>query len=491
VLEMKMLINGEWVEGSGKEKIESINPYNQEVWASIPKATEKDVNDAIQAAKKAFHSTWKHVNGVTRGNLMMKLADLIDQNAEELARLESTDNGKIIRETKTQMHFSARNYRFFGGYADKIYGEVIPLDNMQYFDYTLREPVGVVVLITAWNSPMAILANKLAPALAAGNTVVIKPSEHTSVTTLEFGKLIMEAGFPAGVVNIVTGAGDVGNQLTKSSVIDKISFTGGLHTGRLIAQNASINMVPTTMELGGKSPNIIFEDANIARAVNGALAGIFAAAGQTCIAGSRLLVQRPIYDEIVSKVADKTKQIRLGNPLNTETQMGPVANKQQLDRILKLIQKGTDEGSELLVGGSVDQSEECKNGFFIQPTLFGNVSNSMTIAQEEIFGPVLSVIPFEEEDEAVEIANDIEGGLASGIWTNDLTRAHRVSKQIDAGTVWINTYRTNAAQAPFGGVKQSGYGRERGYHALLDYTRVKNVMIDLSGDDRDPFSVKV
>ncbi|MBP1155862.1 MULTISPECIES: aldehyde dehydrogenase [unclassified Paenibacillus] len=491
MLEMKMLINGEWVDSSTKERFDSVNPFNQEAWASIPKASEQDINDAIHAAKHAFHKTWKHTNGITRAQMMTKLADLLDQRAEEMGRLETTDNGKVIRETKTQMHFAARNYRFFGAYADKLYGEVIPLDNTNCFDYTLREPIGVVVLITAWNSPMAILANKLAPALAAGNTVVIKPSEHTSVTTLEFGKLIMEAGFPAGVVNIVTGDGKVGDLLTKSSDIDKISFTGGTETGRAIAQNASLNLIPTTMELGGKSPNMIFDDANLERAVNGAIAGIFAAAGQTCIAGSRLLVQDSIYDEIVFKLAEKTKSIRLGDPLKAETQMGPVANKHQMDRILKFIQYGKDEGAELIVGGAPGQTEECKRGYFIEPTIFAGVSNKMTIAQEEIFGPVLSVIPFTNESEAVEIANDIPGGLASGIWTKDLARAHRVGRQIEAGTVWINTYRTNAAQAPFGGVKQSGYGRERGHHALLDYTRVKNVMIDLSEDERDPFSVKV
>jgi acyl-CoA reductase-like NAD-dependent aldehyde dehydrogenase len=491
MLELKMLINGEWVDSATKEKFVSINPFNQEVWATIPKASNEDIDNAINAAKTAYNNKWKYINGITRASMMMKLADLLDEKADEMAKMETKDNGKVIRETKTQMHFAARNYRFFGAYADKLYGEVIPLDNINMLDYTLREPLGVVVLITAWNSPMAILANKLAPALAAGNTVVIKPSEQTSVTTLEMGKLIIEAGFPAGVVNIVTGDGTVGDYLTKSPAIEKISFTGGTQTGKVIAQNASLNLIPTTMELGGKSPNIIFSDANLERALNGAVAGIFAAAGQTCIAGSRLLVQYSIYNEFVSKLVEKTKSIRLGDPLKADTQMGPVANSHQLDRIIQFIEIGKDEGAELVIGGSTSQQEECKKGYFVEPTIFSNVSNKMTIAQEEIFGPVLSVIPFENENEAIEIANDIKGGLASGVWTNDLSRAHRVSKQIEAGTVWVNTYRSNAAQAPFGGVKQSGYGRERGYQALLDYTRIKNIMIDLSEDERDPFSVKV
>ncbi|MED4601381.1 aldehyde dehydrogenase [Paenibacillus validus] len=487
----QMLIKGRWVDSSTKERFPSINPFNQEVWSEIPQASEEDVNEAIEAARTTFDTSWKHVNGLERARLLMKFADLLDEDAERMAALETTDNGKVIRETTNQMHFAARNYRFFAGYADKLYGEVIPLDNPMMFDYTLREAVGVVVLITSWNSPIAILANKLAPALAAGNTVVIKPSEHTSATTLELGKLIQKAGFPDGVVNIVTGDGRVGNYLTQHPGVNKISFTGGTETGKLISRNASQNLIPVTLELGGKSPNIIFDDADIHAAVIGAVAGIYGASGQTCIAGSRLLVQHSVYDEVIQKIVDKAKTIRLGNPIDPLTEMGPAANKPQYDRILGMISKGKDEGAKLVYGGHAVTDHELKNGYFIAPAIFIDVDNKSTIAQEEIFGPVLSVIPFTDQDEAVQIANDSKYGLASGIWTSNVKRVHRLARQIQAGTVWVNTYRTSAAQAPFGGVKLSGHGRERGWHALLEYTQIKNIMLNLSDDTRDPFSIQM
>ncbi|MBB6453715.1 aldehyde dehydrogenase (NAD+) [Salirhabdus euzebyi] len=487
----QMLVNGSWINSSSEETFYSINPFNQKPWAEIPQATSVDIEEAIGAARKAFEITWSQTNGYTRANLLFKLADLIDKNAERLAILESTDNGKVIRETKNQMHFAARNFRFFAGFADKLQGETIPLDNLNLFDYTLREPLGVTVLISAWNSPIQTLTNKLAPALAAGNTVVIKPSEHTSVTTLELGKLIEEAGFPKGIVNIVTGDGKVGALLTQSQSVNKISFTGGPSTGKIIAENASKNLIPCTLELGGKSPNIIFEDAHMKNAVTGAIAGIFGASGQTCIAGSRLLVQNKVYDEVVTNLAKRASEIVLGDPLNPDTQMGPVANLVQFERILSMIGKGNDEGAQIIVGGKKAEKEGLSDGFFILPTVAANVNNNMKIAQEEIFGPVLSVIPFEDEDEAIHIANSSEYGLASGVWTRNISRAHKMAKKLNAGTVWINTYRTSAAQAPFGGVKNSGYGKERGLHALLEYTQIKNVMIDLSEEERDPFSIKV
>jgi len=486
----QMLIGGGWVDGSTGERLASINPFNQEAWATIPQASEDDANRALSSAREAFENGWGDVNGLRRAQLMTKLADLIEANASRMARLETKDNGKVIRETQNQVRFSARNYRFFAGYADKLYGEVIPLDNTDLFDYTLREPFGVVVLIIAWNSPMQLLANKLAPALAAGNTVVVKPSEHASVTTLELGKLVEKAGFPDGVVNIVTGNGRVGDFLTRSPSVEKISFTGGPQTGRIIASNASQNLVPTTLELGGKSPNIVFADANLERAINGAVAGIFGAAGQTCIAGSRLLIQRPVYGEVVDEVASRARKICLGDPLNPDTEMGPVANEAQYERILELIDAGKAQGAEVAAGGEPVRGDDFDRGFFIAPTVFANVDNRMTIAQEEIFGPVLSTIPFDDEEQAIEIANSTRYGLASGLWTRDFSRAHRLSHSIHAGTVWVNTYRGAAAQAPFGGVKQSGYGRERGQHALVEYTRVKNVMADLSQSTSDPFSIR-
>ena len=486
----KMLINGKWVNSSIGERLETVNPYNQEVWATIPQASEQDIDEAVSAARKTFDQTWKKIRGSERANLLMKLADLLDRDAERMSILETTDNGKVIRETKNQMHFSARGYRFFGGCTDKLYGDVIPLDNPQLFDFTRREPLGVAVLITSWNSPIQLLTNKLAPALAAGNAVVIKPSESASITTLELGKLIQEAGFPDGVVNIVTGDGRVGDYLTKKSNINKISFTGGTETGRRISLNASQNLVPVTLELGGKSPNIIFSDAEIDKAVVGAIAGIFGAAGQTCIAGSRLLVQNSIYDEVVSKLIDRAQTIKLGNPLDQSTEMGPAANEVQYNRILSMIEEGKKAGAEVVLGGKAAKGQGLEKGYFIAPTIFTNVDNKMLIAREEIFGPVLSIIPFSDEDEALHIANDSKYGLASGIWTTDMRKVHRFTRDIEAGTVWVNTYRTAAPQAPFGGVKMSGYGRERSWDTLFEYTHVKNVMINFSRDNRDPFSLQ-
>lgn len=487
----KLFINGQWVEEPGQERFPAINPYTREEWASLAQASDQQVADAIAAARTAFETHWSKTSGAERARLMNKLADLLAADAPRMGRLESTDNGKVIRETQSQMLFAARQYRFFAGYADKLWGKTIPLDQRDTLDYTVRDPIGVCVLITAWNSPMGLLSNKLAPALAAGNCVVIKPSEHASATTLEFAKLVEAAGFPPGVVNVVTGDARVGKALLASGRIDRVSFTGSPGVGREIAAVAGRALVPATLELGGKSPNIIFDDADLKKAIIGALAGIFAATGQTCIAGSRLLVQRGVYNQVVETLVERASRIRLGDPCDPATEMGTAANEPQFARILGMIDAAKRDGATLAAGGGAAEGPGLGKGFFVQPTIFKDVRNNMTIAQEEVFGPVLSILPFDTEEEAIEIGNDTRYGLAAGVWTESLQRAMRVSRSIRAGTVWVNTYRAVAVQAPFGGFKESGFGRERGEVALDEFTSIRNVMIDFSNEERDPFAVKL
>ena len=485
----QLFIDGRFVESESGARFETFNPYDRTAWATISEAGETDVAMAIAAARQAFAATWRKTAGVKRGRLMARLAELLEERAGPMGVLESTDNGKVIRETRAQMVFAARQYRFFAGYADKLWGSQIPLDRRDMFDYATREPLGVVALITAWNSPMGLLANKLAPALAAGNCVVIKPSEHASATTLEFCRLVTTAGFPPGVVNVVCGAATTGKALV-GGAINKVSFTGSAAVGREIAAIAGRNLVPVTLELGGKSPNIVFEDADFDKAVVGALAGIFAATGQTCVAGSRLLVQRQIHDRMVEKLAARARSIRLGNPLDEATEMGTAANEPQFRRILQSIEGARNDGARLVTGGFAATEGNLAGGYFVQPTIFDNVQNSMRIAREEVFGPVLSVIGFDTEEEALALANDTHYGLAAGVWTQSLPRALRMTRELQAGQVWVNTYRQLAVQAPFGGFKDSGYGREKGEAALGEYLASKNVMIDFSGEDADPFTVK-
>lgn len=472
------------------ERFPTLNPFNQKSWATIAQADKTDVSAAVAAAREAFDHRWRGVPGIERARLMNRLADLIERDADRLGTLESTDNGKVVRETRAQMRFCARVFRFFAGYADKIFGKVIPLDRPDVFDYATLEPLGVIGVITAWNSPIALLANKVPAALAAGNTVVVKPSEHASVTTLEFAKLVEEAGFPKGVFNVVTGDVRTGKALVEGGGLDKISFTGSSHGGREIAAAAGRNLTPVILELGGKSPNIIFEDADIPKATVGALAGIFAATGQTCIAGSRLLVQRPVYAAVVEELARRAEKIKLGDPLDLATEMGTAANQPQFERILSFIDSARRDGARLVTGGEAARDGILRDGLFVKPTIFADVHNQMRVAREEIFGPVLSVIPFDTEEEAIAIGNDQAFGLASGIWTQNLNRMHRVSAALRAGMVWVNTYRAVAVQTPFGGVKDSGYGRERGEEGLREFLTTKNVMINLSEADRDPFQVQ-
>jgi acyl-CoA reductase-like NAD-dependent aldehyde dehydrogenase len=487
--ETSMVIGGELVDSVTGKRFDAVNPFTGETWATVPEANAEDVDRAVRAAQEAFPA-WRKMNGLQRAKLMNALADLLEARADEMALWETTDNGKVIRETKAQMRFSARTMRFFAGYADKLYGRTIPMDNPRVFDFTVRQPYGVVAVITAWNSPISLLHNKLPAALATGNTVVIKPSEHASVTTAEFGRLALEAGIPPGVINVVTGAGPTGDALTTNPGVNRITFTGGPTVGRRVAQNAATLGVPVTLELGGKSPNIIFEDADLDQAIVGAVSGIYAAAGQTCIAGSRLLVQASIYDEVVERICERARAIKLGDPRDPETEMGPVANQPQFDRILSMIDSAKAEGASIAVGGNAFVHPDAPRGLFIAPTVVVDVQPGMQIAQHEIFGPVLSVMRFDSEEEAYRIANDSIYGLAAGVWTTNLARAHRAVETLDVGVVWVNTYRVSAAQAPFGGTKQSGYGRERGEDTLNEYTWIKNVMIDYSGQANDPFVVR-
>ena len=485
----QLFIDGQWRPSASGETIPAVNPFNQEVHAHIPVATPADVADAVAAARRAAPDWGKALPGA-RAKLLNALADLIDGDAARLALLETTDNGKVIRETGNQMGYAARLFRYYASWADKVTGDVVPLDVADTAGLAVREPFGVVACITAWNSPVAILCNTMPAALAAGNCVIVKPSEHASVTTLEIAKLVEKAGFPAGVFQVVTGAGEVGAALTSDPRIDKISFTGSPGVGRAIATAGAANLKPVCLELGGKSPNIVFDDCDFERALIGALAGIFGATGQTCIAGSRLLVQRGVYDRMVEGLAARAGQIRMGDPRAPETEMGTAANEPQFNKILSFIEAAKGDGARLVAGGGRADGPGLEKGFFVQPTIFADVCNDMKVAAEEIFGPVLSIIPFADEDEAVQIANDTPYGLASGVWSQDIDRCMRMMRAIKAGVVWVNTYRQAAPQLPFGGMKDSGYGRVRGHAGILEWLQTKTVFIDYSGDRRDPFSMK-
>lgn len=486
----KLFIDGKWRESGDGTTIPAINPYNQEIFAYVPVASVSDVGDAVNAARRAYDTVWSKTTPGERAKLLNKVADMLDADAERMSMLETTDNGKVIRETHSQMGYAARIFRYYAAWADKMHGDVVPLDQKDTLDLVMRVPFGVVATITAWNSPVAILTNTMPAALAAGNCLVIKPSEHASVTTLEIARMAEKAGFPAGVVNVVTGEAETGKALVSHPGVDKVSFTGSPGVGRSIASVAGGNLTPVTLELGGKSPNIIFDDADFDRALVGALAGIFGATGQTCIAGSRLLVQRGIYDRMVEGLAARAGQIRMGDPRDKETEMGTAANEPQFNRILNFIEAAKTDGARLVAGGGRAEGQGLGKGFFIQPTIFADVRNEMKVAAEEIFGPVLSIIPFDEEEEAVQIANDTQYGLASGIWSENISRCLRMMRAINSGVVWVNTYRVAAPQAPFGGMKDSGFGRVRGEAGILEFTQTKNVFIDFSGDKRDPFSMK-
>jgi aldehyde dehydrogenase (NAD+) len=487
----RMLIGGEWVEPQSGEWFESVNPFTASPWALIPRGTAPDVDRAVAAARSAYYGDWRKLNATARGSLLRKLADLIAAEAGRLAEIETTDNGKLIAEMRAQLNYIPNWFNYFGGLADKLEGRVIPIDKPGVFNFTREEPLGVIAAITPWNSPLMLAAWKLAPALAAGNTVVWKPSEFSSVSALAFGELFERAGFPPGVVNIVTGFGnEVGEPLITHRHVAKIAFTGGDRTGEHVYGLAAKGIKKITLELGGKSANIVFDDADIDDAVKGVVSGIFAATGQTCIAGSRALIHRPIHDRFIEQLLTLAKTARMGDPLNTSTQVGPVTTKPQYEKVLDYIRIAKEEGAVCRLGGAAADRQECGAGWFVEPTVFTGVNPEMRIAKEEVFGPVLSVIPFDDEDEAVHIANDTIYGLAAGVWTTSMRRALAMAERLEAGTVWVNTYRAVSYMSPFGGYKRSGIGRENGMEAIREYLQTKSVWIDTAGNAPNPFVMR-
>lgn len=491
--EYQTYIGGKWVSAESGETFESEDPYTGEPWALIPLCGEADVNKAVEAAYAAWDSgPWSETTASARGRMMRRLGDLIAENAEELGQLEVRDNGKLISEMLAQCKYLPEWFYYYGGLADKITGSVIASDKPDTFNYTLREPVGVCAMIIPWNSPLLLTGWKLAPALAAGCTCVIKPSEFTSASILRFMELVEEAGFPPGVVNVVTGTGkEAGEPLVAHPKVAKVAFTGGGLTGRRVYGVAAQGLKKVSLELGGKSPNIIFDDCILEDAVNGAISGIFAATGQTCIAGSRLLVQESIHDKFMEKLIEVASTARMGDPKLAETQVGPVTTPVQYQKILDYIGVARDDGATCVLGGEAAGADEGGGKYFIKPTIFDNVTNDMRIAQEEVFGPVLSVITFKDEEDAIRIGNDVVYGLAAGVWTQNLRRATIMAKRLRAGTVWINTYRAVSVTAPFGGYKQSGIGRENGVEAIDAYLQTKSVMINTGEGTGNPFVMKV
>ncbi len=479
----QLFIGGQWVDSDSGKTFNTPNPATGETFAEVAEADKADIDKAVSAARRAFEGKWSKMSARDRGRLLYKLSQLIEQRAAELAELETRDNGKPIKESLyVDLPQVAENFEYFAGWATKIEGETIPVPG-KMFNYTLREPVGVCGQIIPWNFPLLMAAWKLAPALAAGNTVVLKPAEQTPVTAMELAKLIQEAGFPEGVVNIVPGFGETaGAALAAHPGIDKVAFTGSTEVGKLIAKAAAENLTKVSLELGGKAPNVVFADADMEQAVNGAMMSIFFNQGQVCCAGSRLFVEEGVKDEFLERLKEKAQKVTVGDPMDKATQMGPQVSEEQLKRIKSYIDIGRGEGATVLAGGESPKLEgQFQKGYFFQPTIFSEVKNQMRVAQEEIFGPVVSVITFKDEDDLIKQANETVYGLSAGIWTRDITRAHRFAKEIKAGVVWINTFNMFNPASPFGGYKQSGYGREMGKHALEMYTQVKSVWVDLSG----------
>jgi acyl-CoA reductase-like NAD-dependent aldehyde dehydrogenase len=476
----RLFIDNEWRPSASGATMEVVNPATEEVIADVPSADAADVDAAVAAARAALDGDWGRMGARERGRLVRKLADRLLARADEVARLETLHNGKPITESrKIEIPMAVECFEYYAGWADKVLGETIPVKG-NHLAYTLREPVGVVAAIVPWNFPLLLAAWKVAPALACGNTVILKPASQTPLTALALGDLAIEAGLPPGVLNVITGPGStVGQAIVEHPGIDKIAFTGDTSTGRSIMRTAAGTLKRITLELGGKSPNIVLPDADIDAAVRGATIGIFYGKGEVCAAGSRLLVDRSIKDELIDKLAARTRKMVPGDPMDPATRFGAIASRKQLETVLRYIDAGRREGATLVAGGERADIGTGR-GYFVQPTVFADVRPEMTISREEIFGPVLAAIDFADLDEAISRANDTPYGLAAGVWTRDIKKAHYVARKLQAGTVWVNTYNVYDAAAPFGGYKQSGFGRELSGHALEHYTQVKTVWIDLN-----------
>ena len=485
----KMYINGEWVDSSSGKKIQTLNPENNEVWATVPEANEKDVDKAVQSAQNAFENSWSILHPRDRAKYLRLIADQLRENAEHLGKIETIDTGKIYRETKTQANYIAEYYDYFAGLADKVEGTVVPIDKPDMQVTTTRIPIGVVAAIIPWNSQMLLTAVKLAPALAMGNTVVIKASELAPVTLLEFAKLIEKTGIPKGVINIITGLGEpCGKALTTHNLVERIAFTGGPETAKHIVKNSAENLSQVSLELGGKSPVVVFDDADQENALNGITAGIFGASGQSCIAGSRLYLQSKIYNEFLDKLITKAKKIKLGGPMEEDTQMGPLNSFKQLENIEKNIKATTEQGGKIRCGG--ERSSVSNKGYYFPATIIECENHNLPVAENELFGPILSVMKFDKEEEVIKKMNDNRYGLSSGVYTSNFARGLRVSKAIRAGIVFINTYRLISPMAPFGGIKDSGYGKEAGIESIKEYTRIKTTWYNSSDKPMsDPFTM--
>ena len=486
----KMFINGEWVNSDTEKIFETLNPENNKPWAVVPEASASDVDRAVQAAQNAFEGEWSKLLPKERARYLRMIGDKLRDYAEHLGKIETIDTGKLYRETYKQANYIAEYYDYYAGLADKVEGTVLPIDKPNIQAITTRIPIGVIAAIVPWNSQMFLTATKLAPALAMGNTVVIKCSELAPATMFEFAKLIEETGIPKGVVNVISGFGEpCGKALTSHNLVEKIAFTGGPETARHIIRNSAENLSEVSLELGGKSPVAVFNDANQENAINGITAGIFGASGQSCIAGSRLYLQEEIYDEFLDKLSKRAEKIKIGAPMDPETEMGPISNYKQLEVIEKNIKLTLEQGGRLKCGGQ--RHSFSNEGYYFPATIIECDNHNLPVAENELFGPVLSVMKFKTEDEVVSKMNDNQYGLSSGVYTSDLARGMRVSKAIRAGITFVNTYRLISPTAPFGGIKDSGYGKEAGLESIKDYTRVKTTWFYTSDEPTlDPFSIR-